>query len=65
MFSEVFNIGDVEGSNTNIENLQAEFNRRNAIQNTNDKSYRLFLDQLYKYKYTIQKNQTEGTNSDL
>lgn len=65
MFSEVFNIGDVEGSNTNIENLQAEFNRRNAIQNTNDKSYRLFLDQLYKYKYTIQKNQTESTNNDL
>ena len=39
-----------------VENIQAEFNRRNSIQNTDNKSYRLFLEQLYKYKYTLKKD---------
>lgn len=51
MFQKMLNLEDEDGQD--LENIQSEFNRRNAIQSTDNKSYRLFLDQLYKYKYTL------------
>ena len=48
-----------------LENIQAEFNRRNAIQSTDNKSYRLFLDQLYKYKYTLKNDDTDYSLESL
>jgi hypothetical protein len=60
MFSKMLNLDDGEV----LENIQSEFNRRNAIQSTDNKSYRLFLDQLYKYKYTL-KNEDNGNLESL
>ena len=42
MFQKMLNLEDEDGQD--LENIQSEFNRRNAIQSTDNKSYRLFLD---------------------
>ena len=57
MFNQAFNNGNITFEDgvlqiTNYDELEKEFNKRMAIQSTTDKSYRAFLDEIYKFKTT-------------